>query len=45
MDATRLMEFEKFRDARLLEIGCSMTLDLCSLRVGGARYLGIDLAP
>jgi ubiquinone/menaquinone biosynthesis C-methylase UbiE len=41
----RLMEFEKFRDARLLEIGCGMGSDLLQFSRGGARCIGIDLTP
>ena len=39
----RLMEFENFRDARLLEIGCGMGTDLLQFSRGGARCIGIDL--
>ena len=41
----RLMEFEKFRGARLLEIGCGMGTDLLQFARGGARCIGIDLTP
>lgn len=41
----RLMEFEKFRGARLLEIGCGMGTDLLQFSRGGARCVGIDLTP
>ena len=41
----RLMEFEKFRNARLLEIGCGMGTDLLQFSRGGARCVGIDLTP
>lgn len=41
----RLMEFEKFRHARLLEIGCGMGTDLLQFARGGARCIGIDLTP
>jgi len=41
----RLMEFEKFRDARLLEIGCGMGTDLLQFARGGAHCVGIDLTP
>jgi ubiquinone/menaquinone biosynthesis C-methylase UbiE len=41
----RLMEFEKFRGARLLEVGCGMGTDLLQFSRGGARCIGIDLTP
>jgi ubiquinone/menaquinone biosynthesis C-methylase UbiE len=41
----RLMEFDKFRGARLLEIGCGMGTDLLQFSRGGARCIGIDLTP
>jgi len=41
----RLMEFEKFRDARLLEVGCGMGTDLLQFARGGARCTGVDLTP
>ena len=41
----RLMEFEKFRGKRLLEIGCGMGSDLLQFARGGARCTGIDLTP
>jgi len=41
----RLMEFENFRGARLLEIGCGMGSDLLQFARGGARCTGIDLTP
>src|SRR5262245_47306414 len=41
----RLMGFEKFRDARLLEIGCGMGTDLLQFSRGGARCVGVDLTP
>lgn len=41
----RLMEFENFRGARLLEIGCGMGTDLLQFSRGGARCIGIDLTP
>lgn len=41
----RLMGFEEFRDATLLEIGCGMGTDLLQFARGGARCVGIDLTP
>ena len=41
----RLMGFQKYRDARLLEIGCGMGTDLLQFSRGGARCVGIDLTP
>lgn len=41
----RVMEFDKFRGARLLEIGCGMGTDLLQFARGGARCVGIDLTP
>ena len=41
----RLMEFEKFRGARLLEVGCGMGTDLLQFSRGGSRCVGIDLTP
>ena len=41
----RLMEFENFRDARLLEVGCGMGTDLLQFARGGARCVGVDLTP
>jgi len=41
----RLMGFEDFRGARLLEIGCGMGTDLLQFSRGGARCVGIDLTP
>jgi len=40
-----LMEFDKFRGRRLLEIGCGMGTDLLQFARGGARCIGIDLTP
>jgi SAM-dependent methyltransferase len=41
----RLMGFENFRGARLLEVGCGMGSDLLQFSRGGARCIGIDLTP
>lgn len=41
----RLMEFDRFRGARLLEVGCGMGTDLLQFARGGARCTGIDLTP
>ena len=41
----QVMGFDKFRDARLLEIGCGMGSDLLQFARGGASCTGIDLTP
>jgi ubiquinone/menaquinone biosynthesis C-methylase UbiE len=41
----RLMEFDRFRGARLLEVGCGMGTDLLQFARSGARCTGIDLTP
>jgi len=39
------MEFQNFREARLLEVGCGMGTDLLQFARAGARCVGIDLTP
>src|SRR5262245_27196079 len=41
----RLMGFQDFRGARLLEVGCGMGTDLLQFARGGARCTGVDLTP
>jgi len=41
----RVMEFDRFRGARLLEVGCGMGTDLLQFARGGARCTGVDLTP
>lgn len=41
----RVMGFDKFSGARLLEIGCGMGTDLLQFARGGAHCVGIDLTP
>jgi SAM-dependent methyltransferase len=41
----RVMGFDKFRGARLLEIGCGMGTDLLQFARGGAHCVGVDLTP
>ena len=41
----RVMEFQNFSGARLLEVGCGMGTDLLQFSRGGARCVGIDLTP
>jgi SAM-dependent methyltransferase len=41
----RLMGFENFSGARLLEVGCGMGSDLLQFARGGARCTGVDLTP
>lgn len=40
----RLVDFEGFRDQRLLEVGCGVANDLSRFARGGARVVGVDLA-
>jgi ubiquinone/menaquinone biosynthesis C-methylase UbiE len=41
----RVMGFQDFKGARLLEIGCGMGSDLLQFARGGAHCTGIDLTP
>ena len=41
----RVMGFDQFRGARLLEVGCGMGTDLLQFARGGARCFGVDLTP
>src|ERR1043166_5494534 len=41
----RVMGFDQFRGAKLLEVGCGMGTDLLQFARGGARCTGIDLTP
>jgi len=40
-----LMEFDKFRGKKLLEVGCGLGTDLLQFARGGAEVTGIDLTP
>lgn len=41
----RVMGFDDFAGARLLEVGCGMGSDLLQFARGGARCTGVDLTP
>lgn len=41
----RLMGFDEFAGARLLEVGCGMGTDLLQFAGGGAQVTGVDLTP
>jgi SAM-dependent methyltransferase len=40
----RLVDFDGYRDRRVLEVGCGAGVDLVRFAKGGARVVGIDLA-
>ncbi len=40
-----VMEFDKFRGKRLVEVGCGMGTDLLQFARGGARVTGVDVTP
>jgi SAM-dependent methyltransferase len=41
----RLVDFNGFRDRRVLEVGCGAGTDLVRFALGGAKVTGIDLSP
>ena len=41
----RLVDFDGFRDRRVLEVGCGAGTDLVRFALGGAKVTGVDLAP
>jgi len=42
---SRVMGFNEFAGARLLEVGCGMGTDLLQFACGGAQVTGVDLTP